>query len=295
MVPRSSERRALLYGLASVALWSTVATGFKLGLRELSPVQLLLLGCLIALAFFALARPLVTVRLSACQHLAAAGMGLVNPLAYYLILFEAYDRLPAQIAQPLNFTWAIIMALLAIPMLRQRLPPRGWVGVVVGYAGVLVLLTRGEFDGFGHFDAVGVALALASTLLWAWYWVMTVRLAIHPVALMLDSFAVATVLLAILCWNTDGLPAINWETLGYGAWVGLVEMGVAFLLWQRALALTRHAGRMGVLIFLAPFLSLVLIATVVGEVVHPSAVTGLVLIVAGLVLARWPDRGAETG
>ena len=288
MATRSTERRALLYGLTSVALWSTVATGFKLGLRELSPAQLLLVGCLIALVFFALVRAFVTVRMSARQHLVAAGMGVVNPLAYYLILFEAYDRLPAQIAQPLNFTWAIVIALLAIPMLRQRLPPRGWVGVFVGYAGVLVLLTRGELAGFGHFDAVGVALALASTLLWAWYWIMTVRLGIHPVVLMLNSFAVASVLLAIVCLTTDGLPAISWETLGYGAWVGLVEMGVAFLLWQRALALTGHAGRVGVLIFLAPFLSLVLIATVLGEVIHPSAVAGLVLIVAGLVLARWP-------
>ncbi|MYD96681.1 MAG: DMT family transporter [Gammaproteobacteria bacterium] len=288
MATRSTERRALLYGLTSVALWSTVATGFKLGLRELSPAQLLLVGCLIALVFFALVRAFVTVRMSARQHLVAAGMGVVNPLAYYLILFEAYDRLPAQIVQPLNFTWAIVIALLAIPMLRQRLPPRGWVGVFVGYAGVLVLLTRGELASFGHFDAVGVALALASTLLWAWYWIMTVRLGIHPVVLMLNSFAVASVLLVIVCLTTDGLPAINWETLGYGAWVGLVEMGVAFLLWQRALALTRHAGRVGVLIFLAPFLSLVLIATVLGEVIHPSAVAGLVLIVAGLVLARWP-------
>lgn len=289
MATRSTERRALLYGLTSVALWSTVATGFKLGLRELSPAQLLLVGCLIALVFFALVRAFVTVRMSARQHLVAAGMGVVNPLAYYLILFEAYDRLPAQIVQPLNFTWAIVIALLAIPMLRQRLPPRGWVGVFVGYAGVLVLLARGEFDGFGHFDAAGVALALASTLLWAWYWIMTVRLGIHPVVLMLNSFAVASVLLVIVCWTTDGLPAINWKTLGYGAWVGLVEMGVAFLLWQRALALTGHAGRVGVLIFLAPFLSLVLIATVLGEVIHPSAVAGLVLIVAGLVLTRWPD------
>lgn len=286
MATRSTERRALLYGLTSVALWSTVATGFKLGLRELSPAQLLLVGCLIALAFFALVRAFVTVRMSARQHLVAAGMGVVNPLAYYLILFEAYDRLPAQVVQPLNFTWAIVIALLAIPMLRQRLPPRGWVGVFVGYAGVLVLLTRGEFGGFGHFDAVGVALALASTLLWAWYWIMTVRLGIHPVVLMLNSFAVASVLLAIVCLTTDGLPAISWETLGYGAWVGLVEMGVAFLLWQRALALTGNAGRVGVLIFLAPFLSLILIATVLGEVIHPSAVAGLVLIVAGLVLTR---------
>ncbi|MCY4058280.1 MAG: EamA/RhaT family transporter, partial [Gammaproteobacteria bacterium] len=76
------ERRALAYALASVALWSTVATGFKLGLRDLAAVQLLLLGCVIALVFFAAARGFVSAELSLRQHLAAGALGLVNPFAY---------------------------------------------------------------------------------------------------------------------------------------------------------------------------------------------------------------------
>lgn len=290
----SKERRALTYALASVALWSTVATGFKLALNALAPVQLLLLGCAVALAFFAALRPFVSAKLTGRQHLAAATLGLVNPLAYYLILFEAYDRLPAQIAQPLNFTWAIALALLAIPLLRQKLSARGWAGVVIGYVGVVVILTEGKFDGLGHFDPLGVALALGSAVIWAWYWIMTVRLGIHPVPLMLNGFAVATGLVALACWATVGLPGLSLETLGYGAWVGLVETGVAFLLWQRAMATTAQAGKLGALIFLAPFLSLVLIATVLGEVIHPSAVVGLALIAAGLVLSRWPSARDST-
>ena len=287
----AGERRALLYALTSVVLWSTVATGFKLGLRALAPMQLLLLGCVIALVFFAAARAFVSTKLTLRQHVAAAALGLVNPFAYYLILFEAYDRLPAQIAQPLNFTWAIALALLAIPLLRQRLSARGWAGVLIGYVGVVVILTEGKFDSLGHFDPLGVALALGSALIWAWYWIMTVRLGIHPVPLMLNGFAVATCLVAVVCWATVGLPTLNLETVGYGAWVGLVETGIAFLLWQRAIALTQHTGKLGVLIFLAPFLSLILIATVLREAIHPSAVVGLALIAVGLALSRWPSAG----
>lgn len=283
---KARERRALLFALAAVALWSTVATGFKLGLRELAPVQLLLMGCLAALVFFAAARPFVRAGLTPHQHLAAAGLGLLNPLAYYLVLFEAYDRLPAQIAQPLNFTWAIALALLAIPLLRQRLSARGWAGICVGYAGVVVLLTQGEFDGFGRFDPLGTALALSSSVIWAMYWILTVRLGIHPVPLMLNGFAVATATVAAICWMTTGLPTLNLRILGYGAWVGLVETGVTFLLWHRALALTGNAGRLGQLIFLSPFLSLVLIANVLGEDIHPSAVVALAMIVGGLALSR---------
>lgn len=280
------ERRALLYGLGSVLLWSTVATGFKLGLRELAPVQLLFAGCLVALAFFGIVRCFATVRLTPAQRWQALALGLMNPVAYYLLLFEAYDRLPAQVAQPLNYTWAIALALLAIPLLGQRPTRRGWYGVLLGYAGVVVLLTKGEFAGLAHFDTLGVALALASTLLWATYWLATVRLAIPATALLLYGFALATPLVGVLCYLTAGLPPWTLPTLGYGAWVGLVEIGVAFLLWQRALALTAHAARIGQLIFLSPFLSLVLVATVLGEQIHPSAVVALAMIVGALALAR---------
>ena len=283
---KTRERRALAFALVSIALWSTVATGVKLGLRELEPVQLLFLGCLVALAFFAAARLFVYATMTPRQHLVAAALGLLNPLAYYLLLFEAYDRLPAQIAQPLNYTWAVALALLAIPILRQHLSVRGWAGVCIGYAGVVVLLTQGEFVNFGRFDPLGTALALSSSVVWATYWLLTVRLGIHPVPLMLNGFAVATVVIAVICWTSTGLPPLNPRVVGYGAWIGLVETGITFLLWQRALALTDHAGRIGQLIFLAPFLSLVLIANVLGEDIHPSAVVALAMIGGGLALSR---------
>ena len=281
----------MLYALAAVALWSTVATGFKLGLDAMEPLQLLALGSVVSLAFFVAAYLAVRPGPAPGAVLRrAAVLGLVNPLAYYVVLFEAYDRLPAQIAQPLNYTWAITLAVLAVPILGQRLDRRTLAGILVSYLGVVVLVTQGEFTGFDRFDGPGILLALASTVLWAGYWLATVRLNLHPVALLLTVFATGTPCVVALCALTVGLPPLTLGNLGYGLWVGLVEMGVTFLLWQRALALATHAGRISQLIFLSPFLSLVMIANVLGEPIHPSAVVGLVLIVAGL-LFRPRDPG----
>ena len=140
-----AERQALVCALLAVALWSTVATGFKLGLRELAPLQLLFLGSAISTIVFVLA--------AARRGWPRAGLnvregilfGAINPGCYYVILFEAYDRLPAQIAQPLNYTWAITLALLAVPVLGQRLTRRTWLGIAVSYLGVVVLLSQGRF------------------------------------------------------------------------------------------------------------------------------------------------------
>jgi len=286
-----NERVALACALAAVLAWSTVATGFKLGLRVLQPLQLLWLGALISLAFFA-AMLLATGRWRALRGLGAGdwlrigGLGLLNPFLYYFILFEAYDRLPAQIAQPLNYTWAIMLAILAVPILGQRLTRRTLAGIVVSYAGVVVLLAQGRFDGMTRVDAVGVVLALASTLLWALYWLANVRLKVDALALMTGSFAVGAAAVGLACALIEGLPAPSAQTLGYGAWVGLIEMGITFVLWQTAMRRTAHAGRIAQLIFLSPFLSLLLIDRVLGEAVSANSVAGLGLIVGGLLIAR---------
>jgi drug/metabolite transporter (DMT)-like permease len=286
-----NERLALACALAAVLAWSTVATGFKLGLQQFAPLQLLWLGTLVSLGFFA-SLLLATGRwrrlavLPARDWRQAAGLGLLNPFLYYVILFEAYDRLPAQIAQPLNYTWAIMLAILAVPILKQPLTRRTLAGIVVSYGGVVVLLAQGRFDGFAQVDALGVALALVSTLVWALYWLANVRVKIDAVVLMTASFAVAAPVVGIACALRAGLPAVSAAALGYGAWVGLIEMGITFVLWQTAMRRTAHAGRLAQLIFLSPFLSLVLIDRVLGETVSASSVAGLALIVTGLVIAR---------
>jgi drug/metabolite transporter (DMT)-like permease len=102
---------------------------------------------------------------------------------------------------------------------------------------------------------------------------------------MTASFAVGALAIGIACQLGHGLPAVTLQRLGYGAWVGLIEMGVTFLLWQHALRLTAHAGRIAQLIFLSPFISLILIDRVLGESVHASSFVGLAGIIAGLLIA----------
>ncbi len=283
-----NERTALAYGLAAVLLWSTVATGFKLGLTLMSPLQLLTLGSALSWCVFALyALRRQAFRLNGRDAALAAALGLLNPTAYYLVLFSAYERLPAHIAQPLNYTWAITLALLAVPVLKQSLSRQAMAGILVSYAGVLLLLSGGARQS-GGLDLSGVILALGSTLLWAVYWLLNTRSTAAPAALMFWSFTAAMPILLTACLLGPGLPVLNGASLLYGAWVGCVEMGVTFILWQQALRLTRRAAAMSQLIFLSPFISLVFIFTVLGEQISWQAVAGLLVIVAGISLTRRP-------
>jgi hypothetical protein len=286
-VSAAQERQALIFGLAAITLWSTVATGFKLGLTVLAVEQLLLLGSLISWCVFALyALYTNNFTLHKQDRSWVVGLGCINPFGYYLLLFAAYDRLPAHIAQPLNYTWAIVLALLAVPVLKQKLARRTLLGITLSYTGVVVLLWGAGRSATAGLDMLGVVLALLSTGLWAIYWLLNTRCTSDPGALMFWSFSVGVPLIALACWIGPGWPTLSPTNLAYGLWVGAVEMGVTFLLWQQALKRTHNVARMGQLIFLSPFLSLLLIAYVLQEDIAWSAVIGLVIIVAGLLVTR---------
>jgi drug/metabolite transporter (DMT)-like permease len=78
----------------------------------------------------------------------------------------------------------------------------------------------------------------------------------------------------------------SWPALAGAAYVGCFEMGITFVCWISALRYARNTAQVSSLIFLSPFLSLVVIHFLVGEPIYPSTVVGLILIVAGIILQK---------
>jgi drug/metabolite transporter (DMT)-like permease len=222
-------------------------------------------------------------------------MGLVNPVAYYLVLLRAYELLPAQQAQAINYTWAITLAVLGIPLLGHRLTLRDGVAVLMGYGGVLVIATRGRVLELEFTSGEGVTYALLSTLLWALYWIASTRNRRDPVTCLCLNFLLATPVALLACALFSSLSLPGWRGAAGAIYVGLFEMGVTFALWSTALRLASGVSRVGNLIFLSPLISLVFIASILGEPIHPATLAGLALILPGLLLQQGRRQAAPAG
>ena len=292
---QDTDRRAVKMGLGAVMLWSTVATAFSLSLEYLTPLQLVTLAALVSWCFFAarLGSPARWASLRATsskERMTGLLMGWLNPGLYYLVLFAAYDQLPAQEAMAINYSWGITLALIAAPLLRQRLTPGALLAACISYSGIVVIATRGSPLSLDFAQPLGVGLALLSTLLWSLYWVINTRLSVDPeVNLFLNFSGALPLLLGLLWWNGTPLPVV-WQGWAGGLYVGLFEMGLAFVLWMGAMKATTSTLRISSLIFLSPPLSLVLIWVIAGEPVKAYTLIGLVLILFGL----WLQRRAES-
>ncbi|MDX2271395.1 MAG: DMT family transporter [Cyanobacteriota bacterium] len=292
----SRSQQAYAYALLAVCGWATAASAFKLALQTLDPLQLLaaaslaslgvLMGVVIAEGKWALLgqQSFREVALSALQ-------GSLNPSAYYLVLLQAYDRLPAQAALALNYTWPLMLALLAVPILGERLRARTLGAIGLSLVGVILIATGGALASLEVRDPVGVGLALASSGIWALYWLVNVRDPRDGVIKLWMGFAWGSLFSGLL-WL--GWGEVRWLTLpevGLSFYVGTAEMGLTFVCWLRALDLATQRAAIANWVYLAPFLSLALISWILQEPILPGSIVGLGLIIVGIL---WQARIASS-
>jgi drug/metabolite transporter (DMT)-like permease len=285
----ADQKRAYLYALSTVAIWSTVASAFKISLRYLDHVQLLFYSSLTSTLVLGIlcvyySGPGFWKKISASSIRSSLLLGFLNPFLYYLVLFKAYDLLPAQEAQPLNYTWGITLALLSIPLLKQKISPGQVLAIVISYSGTLVISTRGNILGLEFSNPAGVALALGSTVIWSLYWIYNARDSLDPVLKLFLNFCAGLVYITVFLPFVTSFGFDDLRGLLGAIYVGVFEMGITFVFWLMALRLSRTTAQVSNLIYLSPFLSLIFIYFLVGETILFSTILGLVLIMAGLII-----------
>ena len=288
----TDQRRAVLYALAAVMLWSTVATAFKLSLQYLSTIELLLYSTLFSTLLLGLillqqGKIQQVFSCSKKEYLLSILLGFLSPFLYYLILFEAYDRLPAQQAQPINYTWAIMLSLLSVSLLKHKISSQQWLALIISYLGVVVISTEGKPLELNFTDSFGVFLALISTVIWSLYWIYNTKDQRDPVVALFVNFICSLPFMLAYYFFIETPRIIPIEGVLGAAYIGIFEMGVSFVLWLFAMRLTDNTAKISNLIFLSPFVSLIFIHFILGEHIVPATFVGLILIVSGLLVQRY--------
>src|SRR5665647_2714845 len=155
------SRQSYIYAGLAILFWSTVPTAFKISLRELDILPMLTIASItstsILLIIVLTGKKVHLIRLTTPKELInSAILGFINPFLYYLILLKAYQLLPAQVAQPLNMIWPIILVFLSVPILRQKIEKKSFVALFISFIGVYIIASQGRLFENGHADFKGV-------------------------------------------------------------------------------------------------------------------------------------------
>ena len=213
-------------------------------------------------------------------------LGLINPFLYYLVLFKAYDLLPAQEAQAINYTWALMLAFLSVFFLKQKLTLTDILAGIICYFGVLIISTKGEPFSLNFSNIDGVLLALLSTILWSMYWIINTKTKVDPLVGLFSNFLFSLPIILIYFLITQPLVLPDIKGILAACYVGFFEMGITFLFWLKAMQNAVSTSKIANLIFISPFISLIFIHFIVGEDIYVSTLFGLITIIFGLILQQ---------
>lgn len=287
----TDQAKAYVYAALTVFFWSTVATAFEIGLRDLNSIQLLLVANITALFVF-LTLLLLQRKFNLLKEVTtrefglSALQGLLNPFAYYLLIFKAYSLLPAQVAQPANFVWPVVLMLLSVPLLKQPLRLYNLFALLVSFAGVLILSSQGNLHDFRIVQPLGIGLALLSSLVWSLFWIVNLKDNRDNLVKLFLSFLFSAGYVLILALSTDNLSPVLSKPLYAPVYIGLFEMGITFAFWLKALQLSDSTGKVANFIYLTPFISLIFIHLILHEELYYTSFIGLCLIVGGILIGR---------
>ncbi|GLW59053.1 EamA family transporter [Kitasatospora phosalacinea] len=221
----------------------------------------------------------------------AAVLGVLNIGLFLPLLFTAAERLPGGVAATLGAAQPMVVALLAVPVLRQRLSARrlGWGLVGVLGVGLVVIGPSAALD------AVGVAAGLGGAATMALGVTLTKRWGrpegVGPLALTGWQLTAGGLFLLPATLLFEGAPpAVDGRAaLGY-LWLGLVGGLLTYALWFQGIGRLPVTG-VAVLGLLSPLVAAVLGALLLDQTLGAVQLLGFALALASIVAGQLPERG----
>jgi drug/metabolite transporter (DMT)-like permease len=268
-----------------VLLWSTGFVGAKYGLPYAEPFTFLALRLLIAGALLAVAASATRSRIDRAQAGRAAVSGLLLHATYLGGVFWAISRgTPAGVSAVVVSLQPVLVAALALPLLGERLVRRQWLGLVIGVAGVVLVVGPDLGGAVPTAGLISCVVALgggtAGTLWQKRYgdgipllWGTSVQYAAATTVLALASFAVED---QRIDWTPRFIGAMAWLIL-------VLSLGAILLL----MVLLRRgtASSVSSLLYLVPPATALEAWLLFDERLHPLSVVGVGLTALGVALA----------
>jgi drug/metabolite transporter (DMT)-like permease len=284
---------ALVKATVAVLVWGASFIATKVAVSETAPIVVVWLRFgmgIVVLAVFVAARGQFA-RVNRGQLAYFALLGFLGITFHQWLQSTGLVTAQASTTAWIVATTPIFIVLLGAVVLRERLTVRIGVGILLAAAGVVLVVSEGNFATLlsGRFGNAGDRLIFISAINWALFSVLSRRgLARHAAALMmLYVMAWGWVFVSILYVARS--PTIGPSSLTVSGWtavafLGIFCSGIAYIFWYDALQ-ELPAGQVGAFLYLEPLVAVIVAALVLGEAIYIAAAIGGGFILAGVWLA----------
>ncbi len=286
--------RALLMGLTFALIWSSAFTSARIIVADASPLASLALRFFVSgLIGVAIARLLgQSWRLTRDQWRATIIFGVCQNAIYLGLNFYAMQTVEASLASIIASLMPLLVAFAGWIVFRDRLPALGIIGLILGIAGVALIMSARMEAGV---DMYGVALCLIATiaLTVATLSMRTMSAGGNLMMVVGLQMFVGAIVLAVASALTETIRVdMTPELIAAFAYTTLAPGLLATWIW---FALVARIGptKAATFHFLNPFFGVALAAALLGESLGLRDVIGVGVITAG-ILAVQLSRAQKT-
>ncbi len=278
----------------AIVFWGISFVATKAAVGEISPLTLVVLRCAIGVAIL---QGLLAARGQSFlpprdSWAALAVMGFVG-----VFFHQVLQAIGLTMTSAINTGWLIGLipiwsAILSAIFRNERFGAMQIAGLLLGFAGALLVVTRGNPAGtnFSLPSTKGDLLILASTLNWAIYTVIghgTIRrlgaLRATAAGMLFGLGMLLPFFFALQGWDEIGnLTSVGWSSVLF---LGIGSSALGYLFWYGALEKI-EAGRVAAFIYIEPLVTLAAAALLLGEPVTATSVIGGIIVLAGVLLVQ---------
>ncbi|MEV1120848.1 DMT family transporter [Actinosynnema sp. NPDC049800] len=289
-------------------LWGSSFLWIKIALTGLSPVQITLtrtaLGALVLVALVYWSKQRLPRDRASWLHLGFAALfGSAVPFALFALGEQTVDSGVAGVLNATTPLFALGIGLV-LGTERQRNPAR-FAGLVLGFAGVLVIFAPWQKAGLASWGALACLAAAASyAVSYAYIGHKVSGRGLTPMQISSTQLVAAAGLTAVVVPVAGLQPVqLSWQPLVAVAILGVFGTGVAFVLNYRVIE-DEGATNATMVGYLLPVVSVLLGAMFLGEALNLRVVLGMVVVLVGVALTRKqpataivpvPEEAAEDG
>lgn len=292
-----NERKVWSAFLLLALAWGTSFFFIKIALETLDPFTLVSMRLLIGWVGLMVIMKLTDQSLPRSKaiwgHLTF--LGVINTALPFILITWAesgIDGVDSTVASVLNSTVPLFSIVIAGALLRmEQLSVGGVSGVIVGFLGVVLMLSRGLGDSSGslmaHLAIIIAALCYAVSSIYARKNLQQVS----PVVLATGQLLVAGIVVSILAVALEDFnqQSFTQTTIMSLLWLGLLGSCLAYILYFFVL---RNWGptRTTLVTYLLPVVGVTAGVLILDEAIDWRLVTGGLLILSGVALVNWRPR-----
>lgn len=336
----------LILGFISILFWSTAATAFKIALIHLEVFEVLLISIFTSIVIYLSydlfkfvifilnskkenvyeLQPILKQKIvkENNSYIKKYLIYILNPFLYYVVLFEAYSLLTAQLALTLNYLWPIILIIMMIINKRVKFEKILIFSLILSFFGFLVIISKGDVNNIKiifeslidlqiinnstskYLFSKGVFLAIISSFIWALYWLLNSSKANKENDNLSMNFIFSFFALILYLLLTDSNLLFNLfyklkfiiyddkikiidNSFWASVYIGCFEMGITFILWLKALKLTHKPIILTNMVYISPFLSIFWISIMLNESIYQTSIIGLLMIITSIFIYNYKN------